>query len=63
MATITIDTKENIIVDRKFWQELKQNPHFSELMEEIEDWLKMEQAKKETQSFKTLQDYDKTRNA
>jgi len=53
--------KNNIIISRKSWEELRKNDYFRELIEVLEDSEELEKAKKESNSFMKLRDYIKNR--
>ncbi len=54
-------SKDNVIIPLRFWNELKKNDYFRELIEVLEDSKDFEEAKKETTSFINLNDYMKKR--
>ena len=55
----TTPLSDKIIIDKSYWISMKKNPHYAELIEEIEDAMDLEEAKKEAASFKSFLDYDK----
>jgi len=54
-------SNNNVIIPLRFWNELKKNDYFRELIEVLEDSKDFEEAKKETTSFLNLNDYMKKR--
>ncbi len=62
MVTIT---KDEIILTRDLWEELRKNSTYAELIEDIEDRLELENAikvhKDTGEKFENFDDYDKRR--
>ena len=54
-------SNNHVIIPLRFWNELKKNDYFRELIEVLEDSKDFEEAKKETTSFINLNDYMKKR--
>jgi hypothetical protein len=52
---------KNVIIPLAFWNELKKNDYFRELIEVLEDSKDFDEAKKESTSFTDLTDYIKRR--
>jgi hypothetical protein len=52
---------KNVIIPLKFWNELKDNDYFRELIEVLEDSKDFYEAKKESTSFIDINDYMKKR--
>ena len=52
---------DQIIIPKEKWKKFRENPHFADLIEEIEDIIELEEAKKETESFMSFDEYDKSR--
>lgn len=57
--------KDKVIFTRDIWEELRNNPNYSELIEDIEDRMELEQAIKEQKvngdKLLSFDDYDKKR--
>lgn len=52
---------KNVIIPLAFWNELKKNDYFRELIEVLEDSKDFDEAKKESVSFTDINDYIKRR--
>ncbi|MBX7045980.1 MAG: hypothetical protein K1X86_09095 [Ignavibacteria bacterium] len=56
-------SKTKVTIPVATWNELKKDDYFKELIDVLEDSLKLEKAKKETKSFVDFRDYDKKRKS
>ena len=53
--------RDKVILSIEFWNMLKADPSFSELIELIEDSIDLERAKDEAKYFISFEDYDRKR--
>ncbi len=56
-------SKTKVVIPVSTWNELKSDEYFKELIDVLEDSLKLEKAKKETKSFVDFRTYDKMRKS